>query len=84
MVQGTQRGLKIWFRDEIQNTLVAVDMANLDLFSSIDSPEMQMYRRGYVAAMRAVAAAFGLSYSPHIDQMQPQVVESPAWTRVLS
>jgi len=82
MVHGTQRGLKIWFRDEIQNTLVAVDMANLDLFTSIDSPDVQMYRRGYAAAIRAVAAAFGLSYSPQIDQARPQVVESPAWTRV--
>lgn len=84
MYQGTQRGLKIWFRDEIQNTLVAVDMANMDLVSGIDSSEVQMYRRGYAAAIRAVAAAFGLSYSPQIDHMEPQVVESPAWRRVVS
>lgn len=84
MYQGTQRGLKIWFRDEIQNALAAVDIASTDLLSGIDSSEIQMYRRGYAAAIRAVAAAFGLSYSPQIDHVESQVVESPAWRRIVS
>lgn len=56
-----QRGLKVWFRDEIYNTINAVDIANRDIAEGVPTQEMIIYRRGYVAALRAVAAAFGLS-----------------------
>lgn len=84
MYQGSQRGLKVYFRDEIHNALTAVDTANLELLANIDSPELQMYRKGYAAAIRAVAAAFGLSYSPQIDHVESQVVEASAWKRIPS
>lgn len=86
MYQGAQRGLKVWFRDEIQNTLVAIDTANLDLVSAIDSAEMQIYRKGYAAAIRAVAAAFGIPYPPSGHSTpHAEVVDSPGWTpRILS
>ncbi len=81
MYQGTQRGLKVWFRDEIQNTLMAIDTANLDLVSAIDSAEMQIYRKGYAAAIRAVAAAFGIPYPPSgLSTSRTEVVDSPGWT----
>ncbi len=57
-------GLDIWFKDEILQTLKAVDMANLDVAGEIDSLEMRLYRRGFEAAIRSVAAAFGLEYEP--------------------
>jgi hypothetical protein len=85
MYESTQRGLKVWFRDEIQNALTAVDTANMDLASSIDSPEIQIYRKGYAAAIRAVAAAFGVPYSPQtLSTTEPEVVDSPGWVRVFS
>jgi hypothetical protein len=85
MYQSTQRGLKVWFRDEIQNALIAVDTANLDLVSSIDSPEIQIYRKGYAAAIRAVAAAFGLPYSPQmLPEPESEVVDSPGWAHIFS
>lgn len=84
MYQGSQRGLKVWFRDEIQNALTAVDTANLELMSTIDSPEMEMYRKGYAAAIRALAAAFGLAYAPQTDPIEPRVVEATAWKRLPS
>jgi hypothetical protein len=80
---GTQRGLKVWFRDEIENALVAVDTANFDVASSVDSPEMRVYRKGYSAAIQAVAAAFGLSYSPkslHSDE--PRTVDANGWSHI--
>lgn len=57
-------GLDIWFKDEILQTLKAVDMANLDVAGEIDSLEMRLYRRGFEAAIRSMAAAFGLDYEP--------------------
>ena len=85
MYQGNQRGLKVWFKDEIQNALMAVDTANLDLASSIDCPEMQIYRKGYTAAIRAVAAAFGITYFPQtLPTSESQVVDSPGWSRLYS
>lgn len=85
MVHSAPRGLQVWFRDEIQNALTAVDTANLDLVSSIDSPEIQMYRKGYVAAIRAVAAAFGVPYTPQmLSKPESEVVDSPAWVHLLS
>jgi hypothetical protein len=85
MYQGTQRGLKVWFRDEIQNALMAVDAANLDLASEVDTPEVHIYRKGYTAAIRAVAAAFGVPYSPQsLSKSEADVVDAPGWSRVAS
>ena len=56
------QGLRVWFRDEIENTLLAVDGANLDIAQHIQTPEMVMYRRGFDAAIRAVALAFGIDW----------------------
>ena len=57
------RGLGIWFRDGIENILLAVDEANLDMVSRFDAPEVRIYRRGFAAAISAVATAFGLQYA---------------------
>lgn len=62
--QVKSRGLGVWFKDEIRNTLVALDAANLDIAQHIDTPEMRLYRKGYEAAIQAMAIAFGISYTP--------------------
>jgi len=56
-----ERGLGIWFRDGIENVLLAIDEANLDMVSRFDAPEVRIYRQGFAAAINAVATAFGLS-----------------------
>jgi hypothetical protein len=53
-------GLHVWFRDDIKNTLRAVNSANADLFRVINTPEMRLYRQGYEAAIRSIAEAFGI------------------------
>jgi hypothetical protein len=58
------RGAAIWFRDDIMDALAAVDSANWDVAQHVDGPEMRLYRKGYEAALAAVAMAFGLAYSP--------------------
>ncbi|HID63884.1 MAG TPA: hypothetical protein EYP49_14280 [Anaerolineae bacterium] len=62
--QAKSRGLGVWFKDEIKNTLLALDAANLDIAQHIDTPEMRLYRKGYEAAIQAMAIAFGISYTP--------------------
>ncbi len=54
--------VRTWFPDEIENTLKAVDQANFDVAKHIPTPEMQMYRLGYEAAIDALVTAFGLDY----------------------
>ncbi len=58
--RGSNSRLEIWFKDEIENTLSAIDLANEELFEIVCVPEMQLYRQGYQAALRAVAEAFGI------------------------
>lgn len=63
MARQSPSGIGVWFKEEIENTLQAIDTANLDIAQHIDTPEMEMYRRGYEAAMEAVSRAFGIQYS---------------------
>jgi len=62
--QAKSLGLGVWFKDEIKNTLVALDAANLDIAQHVDTPEMRLYRKGYEAAIQAMAIAFGIAYTP--------------------
>ncbi len=69
----------VWFRDDILDTLAAVDAANWDIAQHIDSREMLLYRMGFEAAIQAVAAAFGLAYQPRsLTSRKPlRVIEPP-------
>lgn len=57
--------VRTWFPDEIANTLLAVAMSNGDIADAINTPEMALYRRGFDAALAAVAAGFGIDYLRH-------------------
>ncbi len=63
MKDHSDRGLGIWFRGQIEDALIAVDMANLEMARHVDTPEMRLYRLGYEAAILAVAAFFGIHYA---------------------
>lgn len=54
--------VRTWFPDEIENTIRAIDQANNDVAQHIRTPEMQLYRLGYEAAIDALVTAFGLDY----------------------
>ncbi len=69
-------GLNFWFRDDIKNALRAVDSANAEVFKVVNTPEMQLYRRGYAAAIRSIAEAFGIHYiSPVYGEEMPAIIE---------
>jgi hypothetical protein len=55
-------GLDVWFKDDIQNALRAVDRANVELCKVVNSPETHLYRQGYEAAIRAISEALGVRY----------------------
>jgi hypothetical protein len=55
-------GIGVWAEKDIENTLRGVDVANLDVATIVPTPEMQIYRRGYAAAISAMSVAFGLNY----------------------
>jgi len=79
MYREEDRGLGIWFRDGIENVLLAIDEANLDMVSRFDTPEVRIYRQGFAAAISAVATAFGIRYaSPRtIPAQTTNVIDLP-------
>ena len=84
MHHNDELSLDVWFRDDIRNALVAVDSANLDIASVVDTPEVRIYRRGYEAAIRAVAAAFGIQMKvqpPGLVPDQGRPVRTRRWLR---
>ena len=68
-------GLSCWFRDDINNALRAIDSASAEVFDVIDTPEMQLYRRGYEAAIRSMAEAFGIHYIRWTNEEASAIME---------
>jgi len=62
----------MFFRGDIMNILAAVDAAILNSVDVVDTPEMEAYRRGCEVTIRAMALAFGLSYTPRSQMSQRQ------------
>ena len=54
--------LDVWFRDDIQNALCSVDISNADICELIPHRDAAIYRRGYLTALRSIAAVFGIEY----------------------
>lgn len=52
----------MWFREDVERILSAVDAANLDVAENIPAREMELYRAGFQAAISAVGDAFGVTY----------------------
>lgn len=52
--------VRVWFQYDIEQMLTSVMIANGDIADAIDTPEMRLYRRGFDAAIAAIAAAIGI------------------------
>lgn len=52
--------VRTWFPDEIANILHSVAMSNGDITDAVDTWEMRLYKRGFDAALAAIAAAIGI------------------------
>ena len=55
-------GIGVWFEQQIEDALQAVNEANEDIADLVPTAEMRIYRRGYVAAINAISATFGCNY----------------------
>ena len=57
--------LDVWFKDDIRNTLIALDLASAaSATQSVSGPRAnhaaRLYREGFQDAVKAVAVAFGI------------------------
>lgn len=55
---------EVFVRGDIENILRAVERANEALAAQLPAGEAASYRAGFSAALRAVAAGFGISLDP--------------------
>lgn len=53
-------GLDIWFKEDIRNILLGVELANAHLASRYSDAEVRAYREGFKAALAATAVSFGI------------------------
>jgi hypothetical protein len=53
-------GLDIWFKDDIRNVLLGVDLASAHLAEHHRDADTRAYREGFQAALAAAAISFGL------------------------
>jgi len=62
---------EVFLRDDIENMLKAVDRANASLANyPLLTEEVAIYRAGFIDAMQAVAAAFGISFVESRNEIQ--------------
>jgi hypothetical protein len=67
--------LDIWFREDIQHLLAAMESASTQSLAqaaetAADMNSLRAYGRGYRAALRAVALACGLRPLPAYEEVQ--------------
>ena len=53
-------GLEVWFKDDIRNILLGVELANAHLATRYSDDEVRAYRDGFRAALAATAVSFGI------------------------
>ena len=53
-------GLEVWFKDDIRNILLGVELANAHLATRYSDDEVRAYREGFRAALAAAAVSFGI------------------------
>ena len=53
-------GLDIWFKEDIRNILLGIELANGHLASYCSDDEVRAYREGFRAALIATAVSFGI------------------------
>ena len=54
-------GIELWFKEDIRNILIATNVSSAATAGDIPDPAVQVYRRGYQAAIVAMGLACGIS-----------------------
>ena len=65
--------LDVWFKDDIRNTLIAIDLASAaSATQAASGPRgnhaVRLYREGFQDAVKAVAMAFGIQISSKLSE----------------
>jgi hypothetical protein len=50
----------VWHRTDIENVLRGVELSCQQMAAQFDDPEVDSYRRGFLAALAATATSFGI------------------------
>ncbi len=68
--------LDMWFRDDIRNILIGIEVASAQTFGDLSDGEQLAFRNGFRAALLAVAASFGIveREPPSLTQVQPPML----------
>jgi hypothetical protein len=53
-------GLDVWFKEDLRNILLGMDVAAANLAANYTQPEARAYRDGFEAALVALAVSFGI------------------------
>lgn len=71
-------GVEIWFKEDIRNILLSIDVSSAATARWSNDPQMAAYRHGYQAALAAVALACGIS--PDLIKLEAGhvIVHAPA------
>jgi hypothetical protein len=57
---GYEMALDIWFKEDIRNILLGVELASAHLATHYSDDEVRAYREGFKAALAAAAVSFGI------------------------
>ena len=73
-------GLEVWFREDIENRLLAahVEMQAITTSISTDTPQAMAYCRGFEDALKCVATSFGVRLLLQRPPSFPEVIELPS------
>lgn len=54
----------VWHRHDIENILRGIEMAGLQTAGQSGDPDLDGFRRGFLAALAATATSFGIEVNP--------------------
>ena len=72
-------GLDIWFKDDIRNILLGVELANAHLATHYSDAEVRAYREGFRVALAATAVSFGI----YLGEIEVEAVGAEPWRALL-
>lgn len=67
----------MWLKDDIKNILTGVRLAHGNLARHFGDPEVRAYGEGFLAAIAATAASFGISPAEVVAEENRKLLRSP-------
>ncbi|QLQ05450.1 MAG: hypothetical protein HZY76_04690 [Anaerolineae bacterium] len=61
-------GTDMWLKEDVKNILTGVHVAHASLAQHFSDPQVRAYREGFLAALTATAASFGIAPGDVVTQ----------------